>query len=193
MTGSAGLADTSIDMRYATPQAESHGLTKKAQNTECLEVAKWVHVVSAKWQGFKYLDTTNPDFVESVLDKKYHFRTMGISCFLCKGMRGAYHKCDTENCQRYMHMTCARSAGLCSVVHGNTADEQLHSADAWTLKYPEHSGISTKDIPVGSLTVEELVESAIHFPSDPLSPAPPPPKPSAKNFGRMQLKDRETI
>jgi hypothetical protein len=89
-----------------------------------------------------------------------------------------------------MHLTCASSIGSCSVVHGETAEGLLDSANAWKLKCPEHSGIAICDIPEGLLTVEELVASSKHFPSYAL---PPPPKPSPKSYSRLQLKEREKL
>jgi len=157
----------------------------RTENTQNPSVAKWVHVVCAKWQGLNYLDPEHPECVESVHEMKFYFRTMGISCFLCKGMRGAYHQCTVENCKRYMHMSCARSLGTCSVIHGETAEGMLDVADAWKLKCPEHSEVDIADIPEGSLSLEQLVEASNHFPPDPL---PPTPKPSPKN---LTAKERE--
>jgi len=140
--------------------------TENAQNPS---VAKWVHVSCAKWQGLNYLDPENPECVESVHELKSFFLSKGIFCLLCKGTKGAYHKCAVKRCQRYMHLSCARSLGTCSVIHGKTTEGKLDAPNAWTLKCPKHSNVKVHSIPKRSLSIEQLVEAARHFPPDPLA------------------------
>jgi len=77
------------------------GAFVRTEDKQHPSVAKWVHVMCAKWHSLNYLDTERQECVESVDELKTYFNDMGISCFLCEGMRGAFHQCSHEKCQRF--------------------------------------------------------------------------------------------
>lgn len=163
--------------------------------------AKWVHFLCAKWQGLKILENVTDGggydlMVENVQPIKDHFRTLETRCYLCKGMRGSYNKCRHEGCDRWMHVTCARSSGICEVIHGDDHIGPVDSPLIWTLSCPEHSKFDENYIsPSNKVPLDELVALAKTFPVEP-KPAPPPepPKPFHKMTGKerkQKLKDPE--
>lgn len=160
--------------------------SKKKEGSKNL--SKWVHVVCAKWHGFRFVDknTGEPvvygDIVEDVTDLKNHFRFNDIQCSLCLGMRGCYIKCKVEKCEKYMHVTCARSSGLCNVNHGNNHLGTVETEDVWTLTCPDHSFIDSEDIPAGTA---HLIALAKTFPTEPKPPPPP------KHFNKLTKKERD--
>jgi hypothetical protein len=113
----------------------------------------WVHVVCAKWQGQNYIDRPRFEMIENVAAVKLHFRTMNMTCVLCNSSRGAFNPCRHTECNNYVHVTCARSSGLCVVVHGDNHEGDIEE-NPWTLLCPEHSGIAAP--PEGSTTLEQL-------------------------------------
>lgn len=162
---------------------------------------KWVHFLCAKWQGLNILENVvegggNELMVENVQPIKDHFRMLETRCYLCKGMRGSYNKCRHEGCDRWMHVTCARSSGICEVIHGDDHIGPVDSPHIWTLCCPEHSKFDDNYIPPSNkVPLDELVAIAKTFPIEP-KPAPPPepPKPFHKMTGKerkQKLKDSE--
>lgn len=139
--------------------------------------AKWVHVGCAKWQGMNYVDVELKDKIEDLTALKNYFRFQGVTCILCKSSIGALHKCREEGCDKWMHLTCARSVGKCSVQHGENC-EGFYDPDAidhppWTLACPKHSEVdpeSVKDVNI--LTTDQLVKIAESYPPEPVPPKP---------------------
>ena len=163
--------------------------------------AKWVHFLCAKWQGLGIVEGTYVNgelvfMVEDIQPIKDHFRLNEIRCYLCKGMRGAYNQCRHEGCERYMHVTCARSSGLCEVIHGDDHIGSVDSPNIWTLCCPEHSTFSDDYTPPSNkVSLEALIALAKTFPIE-AKPVPPPEptKPFSKMSGkerRLKLKDPE--
>ena len=152
--------------------------------------AKWVHVVCAKWQGLDYVDKEKRDCIVPVQEIKNYFRVLEISCDICKGMRGAYNQCNHENCDKYLHVSCARSLGTCKVYHGETYDGQLEDQTlAWKLMCPQHSSVAPEEIPEKAVPQEKLIELSKNLPPDPL---PPPEKEKPKKkFNKMSREERE--
>ncbi|GAX25359.1 protein Jade-1 [Fistulifera solaris] len=148
---------------------------------------KWIHVVCAKWQGLRF--ERSPDVIEDVSDLKVRFRQYGIKCSLCNGERGAMIKCRHEECKTWVHVTCARAVGNCVVVHGENASGDIET-NPWTLLCPKHSQIPTKDIPVGSLSVEKLALLAKEFPPE---PQPPPADVVPRPFNTIGGEEREML
>ena len=143
---------------------------------------KWVHVVCAKWQGVKYTDLTTKEEVENVMGIKKSFFENNMSCCLCQGHRGAVHKCRVKECTEWMHVTCARSSGVCEVVHGESHEGLRGGENNWTLCCAEHSNIPPEEIPVGCLTTDQLVTLAKTF---------PPEEFVQKDFEEMDAKERK--
>mmetsp|Transcript_18936 Transcript_18936/g.28565 ORF Transcript_18936/g.28565 Transcript_18936/m.28565 type:complete len:1541 (-) Transcript_18936:2566-7188(-) len=127
---------------------------------------KWVHVVCAKWYGLRFLDMKKRDCVENVDLLKSHFREYGVHCELCKGNRGAFHKCRETSCKKWFHVTCARAYGLCEVIHGENCQGPVE-CNPWTLLCPDHSSIERP--PQCSVTLDQLVIRAQAFPPEPRS------------------------
>lgn len=150
-------------------------------------VSKWVHVVCAKWQGLNFVDE-DKDVVEDVTDLKMSFRRADVSCFLCKGNRGAFNKCRVPSCKRWFHVTCARSYGRCEVVHGENCGGPVEE-NPWTLLCPDHSDIPPEAIPERAVPVEDLVLRAKEFPPEPKFEQPKV-KPN-KVFNKMNGKERK--
>jgi len=151
-------------------------------------VAKWVHVVCAKWQGLRYIDQEKKDLIEDVTELKGLFRANDLKCCICQGFRGAVNRCRVEGCKSYMHVTCARACGLCIVCHGENHTGLIETEAPWTLVCPEHSNVLPENVPEGSLTIDQLVAAAKAFPPEPL---PEPPKPDPKPFNKMNGKERK--
>jgi len=151
---------------------------------------KWVHVVCAKWHCFQFVDPSsgevvdNGNVVEDVTEFKNYYRLNDYQCCLCEGMRGCYIECKAEDCDKWMHVTCARSSGLCNVYHGNDHLGTVESEKAWSLFCPEHSTFEPDHIPAGTSKLEKLRDLAKTFPLEP-KPEPPP-----KEFHRMNRKER---
>jgi len=141
--------------------------------------AKWIHVTCAKWMGLDYIDHGKTDAVESVQDLKASFHDNYVQCYLCESERGCFNRCNETGCERWIHVTCARSSGLCRVIHGENSMGSIESDRKWKLWCPEHSGIEPEDIPGGSLSIEQLKAAANAFPPEPRRPPPP------KSFGTL--------
>ena len=141
----------------------------KPREGERAPFGKFIHVVCGKWQGLGFAKGRT-DLIEDVTEPKIRFRQHNISCSLCQGERGCMNKCRFEGCQRWQHVTCARSSGLCEVVHGENCkgDVQEHP---WTLLCPEHSKINPEKVPKDVIPVERLILAAKSFPPE---PKPPP-------------------
>mmetsp|Transcript_10257 Transcript_10257/g.15658 ORF Transcript_10257/g.15658 Transcript_10257/m.15658 type:complete len:1785 (+) Transcript_10257:91-5445(+) len=129
-------------------------------------VSKWVHMLCAKWNGLEFLDREKKDCVENINLLKAHFREHGTQCQLCKGNRGAFHKCRETLCNKWFHVTCARSYGRCEVIHGENCEGPVEH-NPWTLVCPEHSNI---EAPANdSVTLDQLILRAQAFPPEPRS------------------------
>lgn len=151
------------------------GAFLRTQTDEPAPFGKWVHAVCAKWQGLNYVHV--PDVVEDVTELKMGFRRLDIKCELCLGERGGMNKCRRQDCNKWIHVTCARATGLCEVVHGEDVVGPVQE-NPWTLLCSEHSHIKPEDIPTDSVSVESLIQLAKEFPPEPKPPpAPIPPKP----------------
>ena len=154
-------------------------------NADGVNVSKWIHVLCAKWQGLNFIDNEKKDCVEDVRALKQTFRLHGITCQLCQGDRGAFNQCRVPGCEKWLHVTCARSYGRCEVVHGENCHGEVLD-NPWTLLCPDHSNVIP---PPDSSTLEQLVMWAKAFP-----PEPPvekiPPKPCSKPFGKLSGKER---
>jgi hypothetical protein len=156
---------------------------------------KWVHMACAKWQGLNFEENNNPEVVEDVSTLKIHFRRLDIACYLCKGKRGAYHKCLKEGCQRWMHVNCARVSGLCEVNYGEDVEGEP-TEDPWTLMCPEHSELdqTLDDISTSAplnnkktMSLEQLKRAAKEFPDEPMPEPLPPPN---RVFNKLNGKER---
>lgn len=143
----------------------------------------WVHTVCAKWHGMNYVDIELKDRVEDLTLLKDYFKSLNVKCYLCQSGIGALHKCRQENCDKYLHLTCARSVGTCSVQHGEGLegifDITLLEHQPWTLACPEHSDVDPESIPENSISTDQLVSIAKSYPPEPL-----PPKPFYKMTGK---------
>ena len=147
---------------------------------------KWVHVGCAKWQGMNYVDVELKEEIEDLTVLKGYFKAQNVTCALCKSGVGALHQCREEGCNQWLHLTCARSFGKCSVQHGENCDGYYDPAELdnppWTLACQKHSEIDPESIKENSLTAEQLVAIADSYP-----PEPVPPKP----FSRMNATERK--
>lgn len=156
--------------------------------------SRWAHFLCAKWQGLNivenlYIDNLPVFMIENVQPIKDHFRLSDTRCYLCKGIRGTYNKCRHESCDRWMHVTCARSSGMCEVIHGDDHIGPVDSPNVWTLCCPDHSTFPEDYVPpTNKVPLEELVALAKTYPVEP-KPKPPPPPPKA--FGKMSGKERK--
>ena len=146
---------------------------------------KWAHVLCAKWQGFSFVEGSKNSIIEDVSGSKAAFRLNGYKCCLCEGMRGTYNKCRVKNCNNWMHVTCARSSGLCDIKHGEDHSGLLLEDGVWSLACPEHSNIEAGYVPNGHRTIEQLKEMSKALPDDPM-PEPPP-----KPFHKMSSAERK--
>lgn len=155
----------------------------------------WVHVVCAKWHGLGFVDTSTGDeipygnIVDDVTQLKEFHKENDHQCCLCKGKRGCYVKC--KDCDEWMHITCARSSGLCNFTHGSNHLGEVDSEQVWTVTCPKHSSFDDPDHnPAGT---DHLVSLAKKFKSEPKPPPPPPPPPPPKPpkpFYKMTRKER---
>eukprot|EP00984_Skeletonema_dohrnii_P032451 scaffold26657_cov130-Skeletonema_dohrnii-CCMP3373.AAC.2 len=157
--------------------------------------AKWVHVSCAKWHGMNYVDIERKDKIEDVTVLKNWFKDAGHKCCLCDSGIGALHQCRHEGCDMWLHLTCGRSIGTCSVQHGENCfgfyDETKLKNPPWTLACPKHSEVDPESIREDSLSVEQLVSLAKSYP-----PEPVPPKPFYKMTGAERKEywaDRENL
>jgi PHD-finger/PHD-zinc-finger like domain len=148
-------------------------------NNDGVIVTKWVHVLCAKWQGLNFVDNGKRDCVEDVQKLRFDFRTLGITCYLCEGDRGAYNKCRVPGCKKWMHVTCARAYGHSEVVHGENCLGEVKD-NPWTLSCPEHSCVTP---PSESVTREQLRLLAKAFPTESLTELKS--KPVFKPFSKM--------
>jgi hypothetical protein len=154
---------------------------------------QWVHFLCAKWQGLSIVEGAVENgvsvfMIENVQPLKDHFRSEETSCFLCKGMRGSYNKCRHEGCERWMHVTCARSSGYCEVIHGDNHIGPVESEHVWTLCCPEHSKFDDDySPPTNKVSLDKLVALAETYP---VEPKPIPPSAPLKPFYKMSGKER---
>jgi hypothetical protein len=137
----------------------------RAKNGEAVPpYGRWVHVVCAKWQGLDIIDGNESEAVEDARELLRWFITAKCVCALCKGKRGAMNQCRHPHCKKWLHVTCARSLGLCEVVHGENVKGPVQ-INAWTLLCQDHSNINPDDAPKNSLSIEHLEELA-RFPPE---------------------------
>jgi len=148
--------------------------------------AKWVHVGCAKWQGMNYVDVELKDEIEDLTTLKQHFKYQDIKCTLCKSGIGAFHQCREEGCEKWLHLTCARSLGKCSVQHGENCegfyDPETLDHPPWSLSCAEHSEVDPESVKEGSLSPEQLVAIAESYPPEPLP---------LKLFNKMNATERK--
>lgn len=158
------------------------GAFVQVDSLEPTKKAKWVHVGCAKWQGMNYVSAEQKDKIEDLTELKAWFKAEGHVCYLCKSGIGALHQCREKGCGKWMHLTCARSFGKCSVQHGENCvgffDPQQIDHPPWTLACPDHSSIDPENLKKNRLTEEQLVTLAETYP-----PEPEPPKPFTKMNG----------
>jgi hypothetical protein len=149
-------------------------------------VSRWIHMTCAKWHG---LEIVKPETIEDPTQLKDYFLREDAQCVLCLGRRGAYHKCRVEDCPNLMHVTCARSTGLCEVIHGENCHGEVEE-NPWTLLCPEHSEIDPGAIDKEKrVAIDQLVRAAREFPQE-AKPPPPPEKPD-KLFIKMSGDERK--
>eukprot|EP00581_Thalassiosira_minuscula_P002256 CAMPEP_0183744812 /NCGR_PEP_ID=MMETSP0737-20130205/65920_1 /TAXON_ID=385413 /ORGANISM="Thalassiosira miniscula, Strain CCMP1093" /LENGTH=2099 /DNA_ID=CAMNT_0025980465 /DNA_START=245 /DNA_END=6544 /DNA_ORIENTATION=- len=149
------------------------GAFVQVQTAQPTKKAKWVHVSCAKWHGMNYVDIELKDKIEDLTELKTFFKNQSIPCQLCKSSVGALHKCRVEGCDEYLHLTCARSYGKCSVQHGENCegfyDPETIDYPPWSLACLKHSEeVDPESIKEGSLTAEQLVAIAESYPPEPL-------------------------
>jgi len=152
--------------------------------------ARWVHLLCAKWQGLNfvdhYVDGSAVLMVEDVQPLKDHFRISETSCYLCKGMRGSYNQCAHEDCDRMLHITCARSSGVCVINHGIDHTGAVKCDKNWTLFCPEHSTFDPEYTPIYKpVPLDDLIANSKTFPVEPLPKLPP------KSFWKMSRNERK--
>ena len=150
------------------PERRASG-TSDESGTKPADDSKWVHMVCAKWQGLNFVESAKPNLlVEDVYDLKLQYRLIGYRCSLCLGERGAFHICQVDGCENALHILCARSSGLCDVVHGEDAKGNIES-DPWTLKCPAHSKLPRPQMDQKTIVpVTKLVMLAKSFPPEPV-------------------------
>ena len=162
------------------------GAFVQVQSEQPTRKPKWVHVACAKWFGIQYIDIELRDKVEDVSLLKSHFKNLDVRCCLCESNIGAMHQCREDGCEKYLHVTCARLVGTCSVQHGEDSEGFLDAESLknqpWTLACPEHSEVNPESVRDGSITVDQLVAIAKSYPPEPL-----PQKP----FNKMTGKERK--
>ena len=149
-------------------------------------LSRWVHVLCAKWSGLNFVNEETKDCVEDVLELKVYFRLQNISCMLCQSNRGAFIKCRAQGCNEFLHVSCARSSGLCEVTHGENCHGPVES-NPWSLLCPTHSGSDPSFIPNAIMNVDQLIMAAKEFPPEKIEL----PKPKASLvFHKMLGKER---
>jgi len=158
--------------------------TKKIIKNRNKDSVRWVHATCAKWQGFNYVEGTDREIIEDVTEVKSYFLKLGVKCILCKGARGTYNKCNVKDCNNWMHITCARSSGICSIAYGENHVGIVESDEAWTLRCPEHSKFDDDYVLTGNLTIEQLEAAAKAFHNEIIIKVPPRP------FHKMNVKER---
>jgi hypothetical protein len=157
-------------------QAETSGPTDKA---------KWCHVSCAKWSGMQYVEKYK---IEDLTPLKQFFKAQAVTCVLCNSGVGALHMCREVGCGKYMHVTCARSYGKCSVQHGENCegfyDAETLDNPPWTLACPKHSKVDPDSAQEGqiSMSIEQLVAMAKSYPPEPVAP---------KSFSKMNADERK--
>ena len=156
---------TDNSRRRATTRQGISDSSSSADSSAKPDDSNWVHMVCAKWQGLNFVDSAKPNLlVEDVYDLKLQYRLLGYRCALCLGERGAFNKCQVEGCENSFHILCARSSGLCDVVHGEDAKGNIES-DPWTLKCPAHSVLPRPETDQKNIVpVSKLVMLAESFP-----------------------------
>lgn len=157
-----------------------------SQSAPNATISKWVHMACAKWQGLNFIIPDKPDLVEDVGELKKFFRRMDIECDICRGKRGAYHKCRHPECNKYLHLSCARAVGVCEVIHGEDVEGPVES-NPWTLLCAEHTNLDPENLPQDPMPHERLIELSKELPNDPM----PDPLPVAhKPFNKLNGKER---
>ena len=156
--------------------------------------AKWAHVSCAKWSGMDYVDKSKQR-IEDLTPLKEHFKSLGVTCTLCNSGIGALHLCREKGCGKYLHLTCARSFGKCSVQHGENCegfyDPESLDNPPWTLACPNHSQIDAESAREHCLSLEQLAAIAKSYP-----PEPVPPKTFSKMNGlerKEYLSDKQNL
>ncbi|KAL3941919.1 MAG: hypothetical protein SGBAC_003811 [Bacillariaceae sp.] len=149
-------------------------------------VTKWVHMGCAKWQGLNFSVPLNPECVEDVTTLKQEYRRLDYACDLCKGKRGAYHKCSHPDCNKWMHMACAQICRMCEVNYGEDV-EGNPTENPWTLFCRQHSNVDPEESSYKRISVDELVAMAKEFPEEPIPVAPPPKN---RIFNKMNGRER---
>jgi hypothetical protein len=134
------------------------------------DTATWIHMVCAKWLGLNFVEEAKPDLLlEDVSQFKAYSLDQGFKCALCLGERGILQQCRFEGCEVRIHVMCARSSGLCDVVHGENAMGPIE-VNPWTLLCPDHSNrpfLGPDAMPPNSIPVQKLVLMAKSFPPEP--------------------------
>ncbi len=170
------LCDLCPRRQGAFVQVETSGSTKKA---------KWAHVSCAKWSGMDYVNESK-DRIEDLTLLKRYFKDLGVTCTLCNSGIGALHLCREKGCGKYLHLTCARSFGKCSVQHGENCegffDSETLDNPPWTLACPNHSEIDAESAREHCLSLEQLAAMAKTYPPEPVPP---------KAFNKMNGAERK--
>lgn len=161
------------------------GAFVQVETPETTKKAKWAHVSCAKWSGMDYVNGSKERIEDLTLLKGY-FKTLGVTCTLCNSGIGALHPCRKEGCGKYLHLTCARSFGKCSVQHGENCegfyDPESLDNPPWTLACPNHSEIDAESAREHCLSLEQLAAMAKSYPPEPVPP---------KTFSRMNGPERK--
>jgi hypothetical protein len=147
--------------------------------------SKWVHTACAKWQGLNFVDESNEEIIEDVADLKTYFRRLDKACCICQSKRGAYQPCRVEGCENLVHLLCARTSGLCEIIHGDSVDGPVEK-DPWTLLCPDHSTVNKDELKREPVSVESLIQAGKELPWDPM----PPPVAVNKPFNKMTGNER---
>mmetsp|Transcript_8747 Transcript_8747/g.13417 ORF Transcript_8747/g.13417 Transcript_8747/m.13417 type:complete len:850 (+) Transcript_8747:51-2600(+) len=187
MSSSSSAPEDHWNNEDGFPSSESNINLNNNNNNNGKNVSHWVHVICAKWQGLGFIPGSK-QVIENVTELKENFRRVlpKVSCMLCLGNRGAFNQCPEPGCNKWLHVTCARAAGTCKVVHGENCHGPVET-DGWTLWCPEHSNIPEDEIPEGSTPIDQLIRAAEEFPPE---PEIPPPKPRPPKFIKMTGKER---
>ena len=110
---------------------------------------KFVHVCCAKWHGMSYVPAPRPPppllglntslVIEDLTDLKAYFKRNAKTskCEYCKRSYGATIKCSHPDCDKSLHVTCARESGNCTVIHGEDCEGAVDGG--WRLFCKNHS------------------------------------------------------
>jgi len=127
----------------------------------------WVHVTCAKWQNLRL---SKEDIFEDPTQFINKYRNIGVQCCLCDSSRGAFSKCHEQNCENYVHVTCARDSRVCTVVDGSTVGNTEKNIGS-SVFCPEHSAINISDLQLEGVPKHVLVNTALNF-QDETTPFP---------------------